>query len=156
MLSAPKNIPEKKVNVDHSSALFTVGGLLFLIVLATFILSGTAKQETPKNENEQAMSGEQTVDIMLERMTKLDGKHSKEAFQSLLNIISGYYPDVPSYKIAAFLFHTFYELWKKVPDASLYDFVLEVKNTARDARGVGVDNLIRIIATVADSKMRGY
>lgn len=92
-----------------------------------------------------------------EDLSTLDSyKHSKDQFQSLLNVMHNYYPEITQSDMVVFICKAFIKVKERLPDASLYDFVCEVKDYLRDHGTEGLDGFKTGLIVVGALKMQGY
>ncbi len=95
------------------------------VLLITLVLSNAswAQQASPE-ENQKFVSA----------LAQIDGEHSKEQFESIINVLHQWYPNDYEYWRKAYAILTMYDSVKKqIPDLKLYSFALGFKEFILDS-----------------------
>jgi hypothetical protein len=118
----------------------------FVVILATILLLIAAKDSI-------AGMSEAELQDPASYMAKFDGQHSKEQFQSLLNIMHNYYPERSIKDIGMRTTGMWIKRKDDLPDLSLYDFTLGLKNFIRDS---DIGDFAGSLALYTTTKQLGY
>lgn len=86
-------------------------------------------------------------------------RHSKDDFQSQLNIIHNYYPSIPMPQLGFYIFMMYSEIKKTLPALDIYDYVKGFKDFVRDlpvSTGSDEDAFGKILTLYSAGLTAGY
>jgi len=107
--------------------------ICFLIAILIAIIHGMPDTKS-KSSNFNSNKPNINMSNPAEYMSQMDG-HSQEQFQSLLNVIHNYYPEMKKEDLGFYICGIWNKTKETLPDISLYDYTVGFKDFLRDSGG---------------------